>query len=407
MSAFEDALRSVLPDYEVPDDDLVGEVLIPAMSTADEVRIGAGFFSSACFAQIAPGLAAFIGRTSEPLKLLISPKINLADRDAIERGVKSAEDVLRETTVRLFEDARLSAAAIVKHTLDCLAWLVAAQRLDVRFVLMKRGMYHKKKWLFRSGETWLAVHGSGNATTRGLLVNGEQMTIDRSWTDGEAAALRIERLVRQWERQWNNEHPHSLTLLAPQALDLVGRSRSTTHVPTVDDFWESWRADHAAGLEPPLPPNIAAAPAPLLMIPPDLEWRTGRYRHQGAAVDGVRSCRGPRRFGNRNGRREDTNRADRSDRGSERARLSRRRRTRIRHRPALGDSRSARPRAQLPVPDAPRTVIGSSGQSRGAFRDELAWMRRAASFYALAAFFASRKPVMIGCGSGRCFACGT
>jgi superfamily II DNA or RNA helicase len=285
MSAFEDALRSVLPDYEVPDDDLVGEVLIPAMRTADEVRIGAGFFSSACFAQIAPGLAAFIGRTSEPLKLLISPEIDLADRDAIERGVKSAEDVLRETTVRLFEDARLSEAAIVKHTLDCLAWLVAAQRLDVRFVLMKRGMYHKKKWLFRSGETWLAVHGSGNATTRGLLVNGEQMTIDRSWMDGEAAALRVERLVRQWERQWNNEHPHSLTLLAPQALDLVGRPRSTTRVPTVDDFWESWRADHAAGLEPPLPPNVAAPPAPLLMIPPDLEWRTGRYRHQGVAVD--------------------------------------------------------------------------------------------------------------------------
>lgn len=72
MNRMTEALSTVLPDYEIPDD-LVGEVLIPAMSTADEVRIGAGFFSSRCFAQIAPGLASFVARTDAPLKLLISP----------------------------------------------------------------------------------------------------------------------------------------------------------------------------------------------------------------------------------------------------------------------------------------------------------------------------------------------
>src|SRR5688572_24325557 len=108
MDRMTEALKSVLPDYEIPDDDLVGEVLIPAMSTADEVRIGAGFFSSRCFAQIAPGLASFVARTDAPLKLLISPEIDTSDRDAIERGLKNPDDVLHEAAMKLFEGARLS-----------------------------------------------------------------------------------------------------------------------------------------------------------------------------------------------------------------------------------------------------------------------------------------------------------
>ena len=46
-----DALKSALPVYEIPDDDLVGEVLIPALAAADNVDIAVGFFTSQCLAQ--------------------------------------------------------------------------------------------------------------------------------------------------------------------------------------------------------------------------------------------------------------------------------------------------------------------------------------------------------------------
>ena len=97
---------------------------------------------------------------------------------------KSPEDVVDEAMRTLLTDARLSSSAVVHHTLDCLSYLVAAERLEVRFVLMRQGMYHKKLWLFSDGTHWAAVHGSGNATARGLLVNGEQMTVDKPWSDG-------------------------------------------------------------------------------------------------------------------------------------------------------------------------------------------------------------------------------
>jgi superfamily II DNA or RNA helicase len=291
-SPLEAVLAGAQPLYEIPGDDLVGQVLQPAMAVSSTARVGAGFFSSHCLAQIAPGLAAFIESTSAPLELLISPEISSEDRDAIERGLRTPDEVVEEAMRTLFTDARLSSSAVVQHTLTCLSYLVAAQRLEVRFVLMREGMYHKKMWLFGDGDNWAAIHGSGNATARGLLVNGEQMTVDKPWSDGLASRRRVELLVEQWEKQWDNENPHSITLRAAQGLAFVGDSEDGSTVPTVRDFWAAWKADAEAGLEPELPPNYRAAPIHQLRIPPSVEWRSGAYGHQGRAVDALLDAQG-------------------------------------------------------------------------------------------------------------------
>src|SRR3954447_23543873 len=129
-SPLETVLADAQPLYEIPGDDLVGEVLQPAMAASTTARVGAGFFSSHCLAQIAPGLAAFIEDTTAPLQLLISPDISAEDRDAIDRGLKSPEDVVDEAMRTLLTDARLSSSAVVHHTLDCLSYLVASGRLE-------------------------------------------------------------------------------------------------------------------------------------------------------------------------------------------------------------------------------------------------------------------------------------
>lgn len=278
-------LANVRPLYEIPDDDLVGEVLVPAMESASQVRIGSGFFSSTSLAQIAGGLAAFIQMSPEPLELLISPEISAEDRDAIERGIKRPEEVIEQFAQRVLTDAGLSKSALVLHSLDCLAYLVATNRLDLRFVLMQQGMFHKKVWLLNGDAGWCAVHGSGNLTTRGLLVNGEQMTVDRPWMDGESVTTRVASLLSQWERQWNNESPNSLTLAAPEGLRFAGLRSNDDKVPTVQEFWDAWRKDFDAGLEPPLPPHYRSSPSHTLHVPDHMEWRSGPYGHQGRAVD--------------------------------------------------------------------------------------------------------------------------
>ena len=284
---FSDALNQVSPLYQIPNQDLVGEVLVPAMCLSDEVRIEAGFFSSRCLAQVAPGLAAFINDKTSVLRILASPEISLEDREAIRRGTHSPQDVLNSTMVRLFEDARLSDSSIERHAVDTLAYLVASNRLEIRVVLMDQGMYHRKIWLFRSGEQWLAVHGSGNATERGLLVNGEQMSVDRTWGDGQRSADRVGLFREQWSERWENKNPRSLTVDVKQALDLL-RGYGPPTPPTVSDFWEAWHRDYEAGLEPMLPQGYDAGPIfRRLQIPESLVWREGRFAHQGFAVDAV------------------------------------------------------------------------------------------------------------------------
>ncbi|MGN9915361.1 DEAD/DEAH box helicase family protein [Micromonospora palomenae] len=292
MVTLAEALRDVDPCYEVPDDDLVGEVLVPGMKAATDVRIGAGFFTSGCLAQVAPGLAAYISRDDNTmLRLLISPELSEEDRVAIEHAVRTPSEVINEAMARLFEDAALSPTRIEQHAVDCLAYLLAARRLEVRFCLMRRGQYHKKIWLMSDDQGRLAVHGSGNATARGLFVNGEQMTIDRTWCDGERSVERVKTYLKRWEQQWDNHHPHSLTVTAEQALAVLARlggrlDGTTSRVPTVADFWAAWRADLDAGRAPRLPPNVEIPQLhPQLSVPTWLNWQTGRYAHQKRAVD--------------------------------------------------------------------------------------------------------------------------
>ena len=285
--SFLEQFAQIRPAYEIPDDNLVGEVLVPAMRLCDDLRIGAGFFSSRCLAQIAPGLVAFVNETGNTLKLMVSPVITNEDQDAIRKGICEPQTVLDETIKRLFEKARMSDSAVERHTVETLAYLVASERLQMRVVLMNQGMYHKKIWLLRSGGQWLAVHGSGNATERGLLVNGEQMSIDRAWMDGEQSETRVDIFLEQWSRRWNNQHPTSLTVEVGQALEIL-RGYTGLTPPTIADFWEAWHHDYEAGLEPELP--LGHSPARIdhrLKIPESLIWREGRFAHQGAAVDAI------------------------------------------------------------------------------------------------------------------------
>ena len=293
--AFIDKIEQVRPAYEIPEDDLVGEVLVPAMQSCDELRVGAGFFSSRCLGQIAPGLSSFVNETCNTLKLMVSPELSEEDRIAIQRGIAEPEIVLKEAVSALFESALLSDSAIERHTAQTLSYLIASGRLEMRIALMEMGMYHKKIWLMRSGAHWLAVHGSGNATERGLFVNGEQFSVDRSWMDGSQSERRVEIFRERWDRQWLNESPLILTVPVGDALNVL-RTQLFPQPPTISDFWEAWNRDYDAGLEKLAPLGTIASSygAPdekveyrSLHIPDGLKWREGRFAHQGKAVDAL------------------------------------------------------------------------------------------------------------------------
>ncbi len=288
MTAFDGSLEAVEPLYDLPTDDLVGQVLNPAMQSADEVSIASGYFSSHALAKVAPGLASALNAHAR-FRLLLSPELSEEDWDALRRGVRDPANVVKETVSRILNGDDITATALERHTAACLSYLIAANRIEIRFVLMPRGMYHKKQWLIRCGVDRLAVHGSGNTTVPGLFVNGEQMSIDRDWVDGERAHRRVSQLCEQFELDWEGRRPNAVTVSADAAVHLVldhalrGEARSATG-PTVSDFWAAWMRDFRSGLEPALPLGVKSVPV-RLVIPAGVLWREGRYGHQGLAVD--------------------------------------------------------------------------------------------------------------------------
>ena len=282
-----DGIRAI---YEVPRDDIATGLLIPAMRQAESVRIMAGFFSSTAFAQLAPGLAAFIDSANDPLRLLLSPKISSEDREAIQRALNEPDAVASEAVRTLFEGARASESAIAQHVLDCLSYLVARDRLVMKFVIMERGMFHPKVWLFTEGPDAMAVHGSSNPTDAGLLYNGETVSVDRPWLDGPAAGQRVAALEEMFEAYWDNKRDHALTVDPPAGLLLAGE-HDIAHMPTTDDFWRAWYEDAKRGIAPPLPEGVlqplwvtTGVEAQRLEIPGDLNWESGSFGHQGRAV---------------------------------------------------------------------------------------------------------------------------
>ena len=279
------ALSHVESLYELPSDDLVNDVLVPATACATTIAIGAGFFTSRSFAQIAPGLAAFLNTYGGTLRLLMSMSLSEEDAEAIELGYTDPESVLDKAQTTLFEHSSVSPSLIVRHATDCLAWMVAAERIEIRIGLYRKGAYHKKLWLFADDTNRVAVHGSSNPTQSGLAANGEQMSVDCSWWGEPRSLQRLDRLTQGYDRDWKGTSESILTVDARSLVDLLReRAYSLSDPPTPDAFAEAWNADYRSRLEALPPPRTTPGTPGDLSIPEDLVWETGRFRHQGEAV---------------------------------------------------------------------------------------------------------------------------
>ena len=283
-------LKDLKPIYTVPGDDLVSEVLIPAMAASTSVRCMAGFFSSASFRHLAFGLAAFVNESNGRFRLLISPILSDEDRQALKDSIDNPQQVLARAATSLFKEARLSPSSLGRHAVECLSYLLAVGRLEIRFVLMSEGgMFHPKVWIFGCDDDVLVAHGSSNPTASGLLFNYEIVAVEQGWLSAEAN-VRVARLSELFETLWLGKDANTLTIDMPVGLSLVTRSGGQGP-PTIDDFWKAWQADVESGLSPPLPrghiiPDLLTTTAgrERLRIPPDLAWDHGPFRHQARAV---------------------------------------------------------------------------------------------------------------------------
>ena len=182
--------------YDSGEDDIVQSFYIPALSQSIIYRRLAGFFSSSALSIAARGLATFIANDGH-MELVVGARLKEADINAIREGLESPEQVLEKM---MLDDLQSIEDEFVRDHVLALAWMGANKKLDIKVAIptdtygipleeekiRESGMFHMKVGILidKDGNE-LSFSGSVNESATAWQLNIEQVTVFRSWVDGE------------------------------------------------------------------------------------------------------------------------------------------------------------------------------------------------------------------------------
>ncbi len=268
--------------YILPTDPFAEEVLIPAFQIAATVNCMVGFFSSSVIASLAPGLATYIARSENSLRLIISPLLSEEDQDALKDGLGQPEVIAREC---LNDGFGITENLLQQHTLKCLSWMLRSGLIEIKIALMRDALFHPKVWLFESAADVMAAHGSSNVTYAGLRKNIEQIAVSKSWEDPNQQYITA-KLSYQFQRLWDEKEEGCMVVGLPRAIkERLLKTYSSEAPPTEEDLRALY--ERAVGA-----PQLGEVPARLIhsrqrsfAIPSELRYDDGPFAHQGGAVN--------------------------------------------------------------------------------------------------------------------------
>ena len=273
-------LEGIRPLYFLPKDPLADEVLIPGFQTAASVDCMVGFFSSEVLASLAPGLATYIASSQNSFRLIVSPLLRPDDKEAIENGLKSEEEVADE----ILEELIVTEDLLQRHTLKCLSWLIREGRIEIKIALMKDALFHPKVWLFKINKDILAAHGSSNMTYSGIRKNIEQVAISKSWED-PIQQYTANKFVEQFRDLWEDKEDNCTVIPLSKAIQQrIVRIYSSNISPNEQELRVLYRRATEISEEPEAYGTLSPVVTNVFAIPIELRFEDGPFEHQGKAV---------------------------------------------------------------------------------------------------------------------------
>lgn len=270
--------------FRLPDDPVASMILIPGFRSAKCVRGAFGWFTAGWVARLAPGLAEYLSRNSTlPIDFTIAPALFPNERTAMEQAITMTAQEAAERIADVFVNGRLEASALGRHALDCLAWMIAAERLRLRIAIPKpESSYHPKIWLFEDGVNQVVARGSGNATYHGVAGGVEHIDVDVSWLpESKVRVTNGVSMLNDWSQ--GNSLGIEEVIELPEALakDIIQTAPVRSPIP--EDY-----AMAASGISTSGGSGInhwISRSKNRLRIPAELEWTKGKYSHQREAVE--------------------------------------------------------------------------------------------------------------------------
>ena len=211
-------IQNIKLSYNSLSDQIVLDFYIPCLEKAVHYKRAVGFFSSNILLQISKGLGTFADNGGR-MQLLVSPKLEKADYDAIKKGY-DIKNYVSDKIVENFDfnvdfDQRDDRFAM-------LSYMISSGLLDIKIVALEENndsaMFHKKVGILEDFDgNYIAFSGSGNETYNGYNQNDEDFEVFCSWTSDENES-RCSMKEMEFDRIWKGQQKGLITIPFPQVI---------------------------------------------------------------------------------------------------------------------------------------------------------------------------------------------
>ena len=217
--------------YRSGDQNLINEFYSPALRYANSYDRGVGYFSSGVLIANLQGIASLLANGGK-MRLIIGHPLDEDEYEAVKHGsaLRKVQDDLSTRLEEIIHESK----KVNTNRLEVLAWMIAENKLEIKYALRLRGMYHEKIGIIRdvAGNS-LVYEGSANETQYALDegFNAEVLMVFRSWDE---ASFRDygEPLISGFESLWQGRQANTITLEMPsEQYQLIHRKLITEARP--------------------------------------------------------------------------------------------------------------------------------------------------------------------------------
>lgn len=195
---------TLLNEYRSPQNDVVQELFIPALSCAKIYKRSVGFFSSTSLVEITKGITELVKNKGQ-IQIVASPKLSDEDIDAIRAGYEKRSEIIER---RLLGELDVEETDYFRNArLNLLANLIANGFLSLKIAFIDSGnevgIYHEKLGVFEDFDgRKIAFDGSMNESRTAMRYNYESVNVYCDWKPEDKE--RAQSKIKAFENIWNN-----------------------------------------------------------------------------------------------------------------------------------------------------------------------------------------------------------
>ncbi len=157
-----------------------------ALSNSKSFDLLLGYFSSAAINVLSLSFASFL-YSGGKMRMIINNILSAEDKDAIiaAKTTNFQNDLIDLSNIK---DLKRSLGDYGIHFFECIAWLIANNRIEIKIIKPKKGegIAHYKNGIFYDGQDYVGFSASCNFTFYGLIENLERLETFLSWENSRS-----------------------------------------------------------------------------------------------------------------------------------------------------------------------------------------------------------------------------